>query len=60
MAILVKVLMKSLHLAASEPPTNIICVRNAVRCALGFSIPMKVTLGSVNVLGIAVFVRMVL
>ena len=54
MAIPVKVLMKSLHLMASEPPTSIICVWNAVRCASGSSIPVKVTLGPVNVLGITV------
>jgi len=53
-AIPVKVLIKSLHLTASEPPTNIICVWNTVRCASGSSIPVKVTLGPVNVLGIVV------
>ena len=52
-AIPVRVLIKSLHLTASEPPTNIICVWNAVRSASGSSIPVKVTLGPVNVLGIA-------
>ena len=55
MAIPVKVLMKSLHLTASEPPTSIICMWNAVRCASGSSIPVKVTLGPVNVLGIVVY-----
>ena len=54
MAIPVKVLMKSLHLTASEPPTSIICVWNVVRCASGSSIPVNVTLGPVNVLGITV------
>ena len=53
MAIPVKVLIKILHLTASEPPTSIICVWNAVRCASGSSIPVKVTLGPVKVLGIA-------
>ena len=51
MAMPVKVLMKSLHLTASEQPTSIICVWNAVRCASGSSIPVKVTLGPTNVLG---------
>ena len=51
-AIPVRVLMKSLHLTASEPPTNNICVWNTVRCASGSYIPVKVTLGPVNVLGI--------
>ena len=54
MAIPDKVLMKSLHLTASELPTSIIYVWNAVRCASGSSIPMKVALGPVNVLGIIV------
>ena len=53
-AILINVLMKSLHLAASEPPTSNICEWNDVRCASGSSTPVKVTLGPVNVLGIAV------
>ena len=53
-AIPVKVLMKSLHLMASEPPTSNICVWNAVRCASRSSTPVKVALGPVNVLGIAV------
>ena len=53
-AIPVKVLIKSLHFTASEPPTNIICVWNAVRCASGSSIPVKLTLGLVNVLEITV------
>ena len=48
MAIPGKVLIKSLHL------TSIICVWNAVRCASGSSILVKVTFGPVNVLGIAV------
>ena len=52
-AIPVNVLMKSLHLAASEPPTNTICVWNAVRCASGSSIPVKIALGPANLLGIA-------
>ena len=51
-AIPVSVLMKSLHLAASEPPTSNIYVWNAVRCASGSSSPVKVTLGPVNGLGI--------
>ena len=54
MTIPVKVLMKRLHLTTSEPPTSIICVWNVVRCASGSSIPVKVTLGPVNVLGVAV------
>jgi len=54
MAIPVKVLMKSLHLTALEPPTSIIRVWNAVRCASGSFIPVKVTLGPVDVLGVAV------
>ena len=45
-------LIKSLHLAASEPPTNTICVWNTVRCASGSSIPIKITLGPANVWGI--------
>jgi len=44
--------MKSLHPTASEPPTNIICVWNAVRCASGSYIPMNVTFGPTNVWGI--------
>ena len=52
MAIPDKVLMKSLHLTASKLPTSTICVWNVVRCASGSSIPVKVTLGPANVLGI--------
>ena len=40
-----KVLMNSLHRAASEPLTSIICVWKAARWASRSSIPVKVTLG---------------
>ena len=49
MAIPVNMLMKSLHLTASDTPTSIICVWNAVRSASESSIPVKVTLGPTNV-----------
>ena len=51
-AVPAKVLMNSLHRAASEPPTNIICVWKAARWASGSSIPVKVTLGPTSVPGI--------
>ena len=43
--------MKSLHLAASVPPTRTICVWKAERCASGSSLPVKIALGPVKVLG---------
>ena len=46
------VFMNSLHLTASEPPTNIICVWKALRWASESSVPVKVTLGRTNVAGI--------
>ena len=47
-----RVLMNSLHLTASEPPTSILCVWKALRWASGSSILVKVTLDPTNVAGI--------
>ena len=51
-AVPTRVLMNSLHLTASEPPTSIIFVWKAMRWASGSSVPVKVTLGPTSVVGI--------